>query len=531
MKRLKVLMVTLAAVAAAGLLAGCKKPEGGHSEHDGHNHAGHQQGAMAKAGGGGENESAGAALSSAKCAAHKAPKELCFICDASLRDQGRLWCEEHKRYEDRCFLCHPELQDKKRLWCQKHSLYEDECFLCHPELKGKSDAPAKDVHGHADGGGHTAMKEGVLMCTEHNVPEAECAVCKPELAAKLKPGEAMKVRLPSTNSTGLVGVRVAMPETGPMAEAIECVAEVSFDQNKLAQISAPVSGIVQAVDVDLGSKVEEKQAVAKIWSASIAEAVAKAVLSHQTLDRERKLREQRVTSEQSLQEAEALHRAACQQLRTLGFTEEQIDELGRKPQDQVLLEVRAPFAGEIVERMAVRGALVEAGKPLLTLVDHSTVWAMLRVPEAALGRVKTGQAVELLVTSLPNKVFRGKLTWIGPGVDERTRMARARAEFANPDCLLKDKMFATTRILTRQAEEALLVPASAVQHLDGKPFVFVQQAEDLFDARAITLGAKFNGKREVMDGLKADEKVAVNHAFAIKSAMLMSRMGAGCADD
>ena len=55
-------------------------------------------------------------------------------------------------------------------------------------------------------------------------------------------------------------------------------------------------------------------------------------------------------------------------------------------------------------------------------------------------------------------------------------MARARAEFANPDRLLKDKMFATARILTRQAEGAMLVPPSAIQHVEGKPFVFVKLA-------------------------------------------------------
>ena len=127
------------------------------------------------------------------------------------------------------------------------------------------------------------------------------------------------------------------------------------------------------------------------------------------------------------------------------------------------MEVRAPFAGEIVERVAVRGSLVDAGKPLFTLVDHSTVWAMLQVPEATLARVKVGQAVELRVDSLPGTVLLGKLTWIGPAVDERTRMARARAEFANPERLLKDKMFATARILTRQAEGAMLVPTSVAQ--------------------------------------------------------------------
>ena len=50
-----------------------------------------------------------AEVDDATCAAHGAPKELCFICDASLRDEGRLWCREHGRYEDRCWLCHPEL--------------------------------------------------------------------------------------------------------------------------------------------------------------------------------------------------------------------------------------------------------------------------------------------------------------------------------------------------------------------------------------------------------------------------------------
>jgi len=391
----------------------------------------------------------------------------------------------------------------------------------------------QESHAEDDGHGeaHTQIKDGVVMCAEHGVPEAQCAVCKPDLAAKLKPGESMKVRLPSTNSTSIVGVQTALPETGAIADAVECNAEVSFNQNKLAQIAAPVSGIIQSVDVDLGAQVEEKQAVARIWSAAIAEAVAKAVLSHQTLGRERKLRADRVTSEAALQEAEATHRAACQQLRTLGFTEEQIDGMGQKPQEQVLMEVRAPFAGEIVERMAVHGALVDVGKPMFTLVDHSTVWAMLQVPEAVLGRVKTGQTVELRVDSLPGQVFTGKLTWVGPAVDERTRMARARAEFANPDRLLKDKMFATARILTRQAESAMLVPPSAIQHVVGRPFVFVKQGEDLFDARAVTLGAKFNGRLEVLAGLKPHEPIAVSHAFAIKSAMLMSRLGAGCADD
>ncbi|MEI8289381.1 MAG: efflux RND transporter periplasmic adaptor subunit, partial [Verrucomicrobiota bacterium] len=364
---------------------------------------------------------------------------------------------------------------------------------------------ADDGHGHGGGAtAHVVTKDGVAMCAEHNVPEAKCGVCQPHLADKLQPGESLKVRLPSTNSAALAGVQTAVPESGAMAEGVECVAEVSFNQNRLAQIAAPVGGILQTVDADLGGSVAENQTVAKIWSAAIAEAVARAVLSHQTLERERKLRAGQVTSEKDLQEAEATHRSACQQLRTLGFTEEQIDGLSMKPQEQVLMEVRAPFAGEIVERSAVRGALVNTGQSLFTVADCSTVWAMLQVPEAALSRVKTGQAVELRADSMPEKVFTGKLTWIGPAVDERTRMVRARAEFANPDRLLKDKMFVATRILTRETANAMLVPPAAIQRIEGRPFVFVKQGADLFDVRAVRLGAQFGGRQEVRTGLKPE---------------------------
>jgi cobalt-zinc-cadmium efflux system membrane fusion protein len=391
------------------------------------------------------------------------------------------------------------------------------------------DEHGSDSHGRAEAA-TSQSPSGRKMCAEHDLPEDECGICHPERAAQLQPGEGSKVRLPSADSAALVGVETATVTVGTIADAVECYAEVAFNQNKLAQIVAPVGGIIQEVSADLGSKVEEKQPVAKIWSASIAEAVAKAVLSHQTLERERKLRTDRVTSEKDLQQAEADHRAACQQLRTLGFSEAQIDALGSKPQEQVLMEVRAPFAGEIVERTAVRGALAEVGKPLFALADRSVMWAMLNIAESALARVNVGQVVELTVESLPGKAFTGRLTWIGAEVDEKTRMARARAEVPNPDGLLKAHMFAKARILARSAEGAVLVPASSVYPLEGKPFVFVKLADDLFEARAVSLGVKSDGRLEVLAGLKPRETVVVSHGFALKSHWLSSRMGAGCAD-
>ncbi len=393
-------------------------------------------------------------------------------------------------------------------------------------------AGSNEQQARAETGEPTAAKSGggEKRCEEHGLLESECGICHPERAAALKPGQGSKVRLPAADSAKLVGVEMAAATVGTVSSGVDCYAELAYNQNKLAQIAAPVAGIVESVEADLGNKVEEHQCVAKLWSATIAEAMAKAVLTHQTLEREQKLRADRVTSEKDLQQAEAEHRAACQQARTLGFSEADVNRMRGNPNEPVFLEVRAPFGGEITERTAVRGALVEAGKPLFTLADRSVMWAMLNIPETALGRVKVGQKVELRLEPLPGKTFTGKLTWIAAEVDEKTRMVRARAEVPNPDGVLKAKMFARARILVEGAETAVVVPASAIYALEGKPFVFVTLTDDLFEARAVTTGVKYDGRLQILEGLKAEELVVVNHGFAIKSQWLSSRMGAGCAD-
>ncbi len=392
---------------------------------------------------------------------------------------------------------------------------------------------------HADEPGGHAAHEGACggseaetgVCPEHNLPAGECGICRPEKIPGLKPGESLKLRLASAESIAMAGVETVKAGAGDARNGFNCYAEFDFARNKYAQIGAPVSGVVKEVTVDLGSKVKEGQSVAKIWSAAVAEAVAKAVLTHQTLERERKLHDQRVTPEKDLQQAEAEHRAACQSMRTLGFSEERIDQLAENPMDMVLLDARAPFAGEITGSTAVRGAMVEAGAPLFTLADRSVMWADLAIPEISLPQLHDGQEVELTVDSLPERKFVGKINWISAELDEHTRMARARAEVPNPDGLIKARMFAQARVITGHDETSVMIPAPAIQRIDGKPFLFIKLGNDLFDARAVRLGASSGDSWIIAEGLKAGEEVAVQHAFALRSQLLISRLGAGCADD
>jgi cobalt-zinc-cadmium efflux system membrane fusion protein len=196
-----------------------------------------------------------------------------------------------------------------------------------------------------------------------------------------------------------------------------------------------------------------------------------------------------------------------------------------------VLELRAPFCGEIVERTAVQGAVIDVADVLFTLADTTVLWAMVNIPESDLARIQTGQDVDLSVESHPGRTFSGTLTWISATVDDRTRMTQGRVVVDNTGGLLKAQMFARARISTTHTDRAVVVPVSAVQTVTGTPIVFVRFTDDLFEARPVTLGAKRNDWIEIAAGLREDEPVAVAGAFALKSQLLASRLGAGCVDE
>jgi membrane fusion protein, heavy metal efflux system len=402
---------------------------------------------------------------------------------------------------------------------------------------GKKEAPAAKGEG-------TRSESPVVMCKEHGVPEQECGICHPELLAKKQPGEGLKVRLPSAESAAKAGIAVEPPGVDRMEQGIECLAELTFNQNKLAEITPLVEGVVRFVAVDLGSHVHKGELLARLASQGMSEAQsaylsarAEEELRAKDAERQRNLRVENISSDKDVQEVEAAHknaaaalRQARQHLKVLGFTEEQIEGLasGRAaPED---LEIRAPFAGEIVERKAVQGALAEVGKKLFMLADTSTLWAMVSIPESQLSRARVGQSVQLTVESLPGQRFAGRLTWLPVQIDERTRMARGRAEVDNKEGRLKAQMFARALILTGASEHAVVIPESALQKVSGTTVVFVRSGVDLFEARAVTVGARRGGRVEILAGLKPDEPVVISGGFALKSQFLISKLGAGCVD-
>lgn len=457
------------------------------------------------------------------CTEHDCYEDMCLICHAELRDAGRLWCAEHTRYEDRCFLCHPEIRIADRAYCEKHFLYADECFMCRPELRDTSGSRATGAPQRGDAGIG-------LMCTEHGVAEAECGICHPELAAGLTAGEGLKVRLTSDHSASRAGMSTKQPEGVTVAEGIVCSGEIIYAQDRVVEVAAPVDGILVDVGPTFGDRVVRGQRLAVMASAEISETVAAAVLAKQTLERERKLRATRVTSEQELQQAEATFRSAAQRLRAIGFGAADLDGILEDPEASANLPLDSPLAGEVVERTVTSGAYVEAGTRLFTVADLTRLWVMIDIPERALHEVRVGQEVRFATTAAPNLSYTGTLNWISPSLDERTRLARGRLEIANPDGRLRAHVFVTATVLTGAPGTSLLVPSAAVQYIGAKPFAFVQVDEDLLEVRSVTLGRRMGDRTVVLAGLAPSDRVICEGSHVAKSQFLISRLGAGCVD-
>ena len=472
---------------------------------------------------------------------HDDPNQTCFICDASKRDKGRLWCKEHARYEDRCWLCHPELEDKDRLYCREHGVYEDECFLCHPELKDEganaSQATGRDMTPHEAKG-----SSAELFCNEHGVPEIECAICQPDLAASLVPGESLKVRFASRDAADKVGVRTERPKMAEAGPGMRVICEIQYNLNELARVTPLAAGVVRSVLNDVGDRVKAGHVLAELHSVSAAStksdylaAIVEQTIWEQAFERESRLKEQQISAEKDYIAAEAKYRSAqlqvkmlAQKLINLGFTGNEIEEIKRTQDTSAKLAIRAPFAGEIIERSAVIGEAVQIGDALFTVADLSTRWITMLIPSSEIGRIQAGLSVEARFDALPKRTFKGRITWVDASIDPRTRMVRARALILEDTEFLKAGLFGEARIHATPAQSSVHVPRDAVQKHEGLDYVFVRDEPDLFALRRVELGGFENGSAYVLAGLGPQDAVVTEGSFIVMSEFLKSRLGAGC---
>lgn len=180
-------------------------------------------------------------------------------------------------------------------------------------------------------------------------------------------------------------------------------------------------------------------------------------------------------------------------------------------------ELKAPFDGVIVAYDVTQGQTVEAGLPLFTVADLSTVWADLQVYQRNIAEIHRGQKARIEGGHLESG-YTGDIAYVAPTVDEHTRTGLARIVVDNTNGRWKPGQFIKGIISTDEQKAALLVPRSAVLKIGDEAIVFVQD-EDGFEPRPVELGSSDAESWEVISGLKPGETIVVENPISVKAEM------------
>ena len=310
---------------------------------------------------------------------------------------------------------------------------------------------------------------------------------------------------PSTIQT--MGIRTAEVTRGPLRRLIRTVANVDYDETALADVTTKYKGWIEKLYVDAtGALVNPGDPLFEIYSPELYSAQTEylAALS--------------ATSGIAIAEDRALLDSARTKLKFYDISDAQIAELEKTRTATKTLTVSAPISGFVVEKNVVAGQMVEAGMKLYRLADIGVVWVYAQVYEQDLPAIQLGQEATMTLSYLPDRKFRGRVTYVYPMVDEKTRTARVRMEFHNPGYFLKPGMFATVELVADIAPSVLLVPDSAVLRSGEKNTVFVALPGGKFEAHTVALGQPAQDDMDqVLGGLSEGECVVTSGQFMLDS--------------
>ncbi len=209
------------------------------------------------------------------------------------------------------------------------------------------------------------------------------------------------------------------------------------------------------------------------------------------------------------------------------LSDEQIKQLERTREPIRALTIYSPVTGFVTTKTAVEGLRAMPGDTLYDIVDLSSIWVIADVYEVNLPFVKIGQYAELLLPYEPGKKFSGRVTFINPTLDEKTRTVKARIEFANPGATLKPEMYGDVLIQGSRGF-GVAVPDDAVISTGERNLVFVAKGNGVFEPREVTVGVKVRNLYEIKRGVSAGEQVVTGANFLLDSeSKLRATLAAG----
>jgi RND family efflux transporter, MFP subunit len=291
------------------------------------------------------------------------------------------------------------------------------------------------------------------------------------------------------------------------------------------QVVPRLPGIVDAVYRHHGQHVQKGEVLAVIESMMLADlrsqlfaARKRLGLARITFEREKQLWEEKIsakqdylTAQQALVEAEIASDLALSKLRTLGVRPEAIYQ----EHDLSRYEIQAPIPGLITAKAIAQGQTLKEDTAIFTIADVSTVWAQITVYAKDLDVLKIGQKAKVKATAIDVE-GEGEISYISALVGAATRTATARIVLDNKDGRWRPGMFVTAELVAEEIQVPVAVSVDAIQTLNDWPVVFGRYGEH-FEARPLKLGRSDGKMVEVLSGLSAGEQYATGNSFVIKS--------------
>jgi Cu(I)/Ag(I) efflux system membrane fusion protein len=328
----------------------------------------------------------------------------------------------------------------------------------------------------------------------------------------------------SLSPTQMVMANVATTEAKamPLNREINAVGIVQYDQARQAKVTAWVAGRIDRLHVNtVGSYVSRGRPVAEIYSPDLVSAQQEYLLALKSRDQFKNSPIQSIS-----QGGEGLVASARQRLKLMGVKDEQIAALVKSGEPNTRLPIYTPLSGIVIDKIVQVGQYVNVGDTLFNIADLSTVWVEVEVYENEFPNIKIGQMVDLLSQSYPGKTFRGRVAFIYPFLDPKTRTVKVRVEIPNPGLRLKPDMFVNAKVKVPLGS-SIVVPVSAVMDTGQRQVVWVEMKPGMFEPRDVKVGVRSGDNVQILSGLNAGEKVASSGGYLIDSEAQLKGSGGG----
>jgi len=303
-------------------------------------------------------------------------------------------------------------------------------------------------------------------------------------------------------------INVAVAEMHPVPKFLSGIG--TLQAVRQVTVAPEVGGLITQIMFTPGGTVNAGDTLVQLNDAleraDLANFQALARVAGANLDRDKALSARDFQSRQAVDQTQSLRDQAAA---GMAKTEAQIAQK----------LIRAPFAGQLGVAQVNVGGYVNPGGAMVTLTDLSQLWANFTLPEKVAAQIKVGQAVEIRADAYPGRVFKATVTAIEPQISQQTRTILVQATLDNPDHALLPGMFANVSVILPEAAPAVQLPETAVDYSLYGDSVFVV-GEDGKDDKGqpvlkvtrvyVKTGDRFDGKVEILSGLKGDERVAAS---------------------